>query len=688
MSARRYKVAGGPPAVVVVLALQAACGSSGGRDAGLDAIAGDGSDTHQEAANPDTPTDAPADTVDDAPVDTVDDAPPDARDTGNDTADTPSGLDVVAGCAVTNGVWSIIPLSSKWSNPSSMMWSIGPMRFVYSDSSNRLWKWNDAARALLAPQPPPEPFRSGPWVQGSGENDIWVGGVGPLIRPGVTDHMDVDVARWNGVSWQDLSFVIPITPAIQSSNDQRSGGAASAFWRVGPDEAWQWIRNTYSSAPASYVPYHLEGGTWKAVPSPLDTLSGTPVATWGATRSDLWVGGSVSRQVPPEGDASAATTASDPLLLHWDGSIWTRVELPIASGNGTRGVASIWGSAANDVWAVGQTDASADTWHFDGERWTEVPVAGPKSFKLVWGTCASDFWAVGTSEPQPWHYDGRAWSPVPLPQGLRATGALTGTGPGDVWLSVEKAQTCTPPQGVSQMAAHWGPNRCGDGVVAGAETCDPPRDDGDGLQCDATCRRPTCGNGVVDAGEECDPPTLGSCDRQCRNVAPACGDNAKQTGEECDFTDARGYLCRNCEWWCLNHCLLTHPSTGSGRCARITCESVSGLDAARCWPLLGCMINYTCARYLPGLPTGRISTSGCFTACALPGCSATVDGPCAAEARALLARVDPGMDTSDPWVITEEADLGAGLLSDIARQAASANSVPTTGCRIQECAIP
>src|SRR5205085_2628308 len=89
--------------------------------------------------------------------------------------------------------------------------------------------------------------------------------------------------------------------------------------------------------------------------SPLDTLSGNPapVAMWGAAKDNLWVGGNVNRQVPPAGDGSAPTTAQDPLLLHWDGSTWARVDLPIAAGNGQRGVRSIWGSAANDVWAVG-----------------------------------------------------------------------------------------------------------------------------------------------------------------------------------------------------------------------------------------------------------------------------------------------------------------------------------------------
>jgi hypothetical protein len=437
---------------------------------------------------------------------------------------------------------------------------------------------------------------------------------------------------------------------------------------------------------------------------------------WGVTKNDLWVGGSVSRQVPPAGDASAGTTATDPLLLHWDGSAWTRVELPIAAGNGSRVVTSIWGSAANDVWAVGRTDASADTWHFDGSGWTEVPVAGAPSLEQVWGTCAGDFWAVsayGGFARQYWHYDGRAWSLVQLPQGIRPDpgAAVTGTGPGDVWVSVQTEPTSTPyQQGPYRLVAHWGPNRCGDGVVAGAETCDPSRTSGDGLRCDSSCRRPRCGNGVtdpgedcdppnqgdglqcdeschrpicgngvVDAGEECDPPKAGFCDRQCRNVAPACGDGVTQSGEQCDFSDPHQYLCKaDCTWSCINHCRL-YPT----RFDKTVCDSVSGPAAAQCLVLLGCMINYYCAGSAGTGPTMPTTAMGCLL-CGNEPC--TADGPCAAEARALLATIAPALDTTDSQVLVDETDFGAGLLKAITNEAAYTNSAPSTNCRLYICA--
>jgi hypothetical protein len=658
----------------------------------------DASDAGDVSANPDVAPDAPEDT----PVDT----PDDARDVSTEA-------DAATGCGITDGVWTVIPLMA-WSYEYKRMWSTGPATFLFYGENGDLRRWNGSGSTALPTQPPPRPFtRESPLpyaptspIRGSGENDIWLGGDGPWQRTGVTDRLYVYVHHWDGVSWNDLTLVIPVSPGIQNPG----GTGAAAFWPVGPDEAWQWA-NYYDSGLSKrspYVAYHLEGGAWKTVPSPLETLDGTPAATWGAAKNDIWVGGAVNRQVPPTGDASAPTTAQDPLLLHWDGSIWTRVELPIANGNGLRFVASIWGSAANDVWAVGKTDASADTWHFDGDHWTEVPVVGPTYFDQVWGTCAGDYWAVRRGDPQPWHYDGRAWSPVALPMGMRATGAVTGTGPDDVWLSAEKEPTRIPyAQGAYPLAMHWARNRCGDGVVAGAESCDPPRtsgdgprcdascrrprcgngvtdpgedcdppNQGDGLQCDETCRRPICGNGVVDAGEECDPPVAGFCDRQCRSVPPTCGDNIKQAGEECDFTDPLKVFCfSNCAKVCFNNCLLGFPSTD-------TFASFRGLDSARCWSLLACMMGNRCvANGGPG--SGGLLSSTCF--CSYSNCAGGVAGPCVAEARAMLASIHPDLNTSDPAVLEREVN-GFGIVNLIAREAVYALGAPTTGCRLLDCA--
>ncbi|MSP24015.1 MAG: hypothetical protein EXR75_02400 [Myxococcales bacterium] len=167
-------------------------------------------------------------------------------------------------------------------------------------------------------------------------------------------------------------------------------------------------------------------------------LPGALISIWGASTSDVWtVGGD-----PKDG--------SGPMVLHYDGSAWTRVTAPsegdlwwvhgfaggpvfmggeggkilryeggkleamTTPGDGT--VFGLWGSAADDVWAVGGaggTPTGGFVWHFDGSAWSEaagVPAelsATATVFK-VWGRAANDVWLVGTGGLV-LHYDGAAY---------------------------------------------------------------------------------------------------------------------------------------------------------------------------------------------------------------------------------------------------------------------------------------
>jgi hypothetical protein len=79
----------------------------------------------------------------------------------------------------------------------------------------------------------------------------------------------------------------------------------------------------------------------------------------------------------------------------------------------------LWGSAADDVWAVGfdqSTDGSGTLLHFDGTAFsavTDLPpeAAGADLFK-VWGAAADDVWVVGREDVLI-HWDGTAWTAQP-----------------------------------------------------------------------------------------------------------------------------------------------------------------------------------------------------------------------------------------------------------------------------------
>ena len=78
------------------------------------------------------------------------------------------------------------------------------------------------------------------------------------------------------------------------------------------------------------------------------------------------------------------------ITLHWDGSDWTSV-----SSSTTEFLRGVWGSEANDVWAVG--GAPSTIVHWDGSTWTSVPTGTTTVLNGVWGSGASDVWAVGSS---------------------------------------------------------------------------------------------------------------------------------------------------------------------------------------------------------------------------------------------------------------------------------------------------
>jgi hypothetical protein len=166
------------------------------------------------------------------------------------------------------------------------------------------------------------------------------------------------------------------------------------------------------------------GETWRFVAS---APSAALLSVHGSSAEDVWLVG--------------ADDGAGPLVLHFDGREWERLETgasgdlwwvnvvpggpvffggsdglllryengafePVASpGSGDETVFGVWAAAPDDVYAVGSSDGHAGfVWHFAGERFVSVPLGDalpvdaegetPGLFK-AWGTSASDVWLVG-----------------------------------------------------------------------------------------------------------------------------------------------------------------------------------------------------------------------------------------------------------------------------------------------------
>jgi photosystem II stability/assembly factor-like uncharacterized protein len=124
-------------------------------------------------------------------------------------------------------------------------------------------------------------------------------------------------------------------------------------------------------------------------------------------------------------------------LLHYNGSAWNAEPLPI-DGAGCTGdfCSAIWGSGADDVYAVGD-----GRMHWDGVNWKNLPLPQtPGALYGVWGTSRMNVYIVGsnttTNTGALWHTTdgGATWSVVTAPFGAPSLRAVTGSGAFDVYV--------------------------------------------------------------------------------------------------------------------------------------------------------------------------------------------------------------------------------------------------------------
>jgi hypothetical protein len=188
---------------------------------------------------------------------------------------------------------------------------------------------------------------------------------------------------------------------------------------LGPDDVW---------AGGSEILVHYDGDGWSEVPYEGNCYFSD---MWCSRTDDCWV----------------ACTYS---LMHWDGAEWTWADL---SPDSEWGIGSIWGSASDDVWAVGAIrtpgqhggfdEYEALLLHYDGHGWQQQELAQPDDVILqdIWGT-GGEYWMIGRpqsmSQALCWHFDGQTWSQVILGSSEFLNG-IHGTPDGHIWVAGDNA---------------------------------------------------------------------------------------------------------------------------------------------------------------------------------------------------------------------------------------------------------
>jgi hypothetical protein len=281
-----------------------------------------------------------------------------------------------------------------------------------------------------APLPVATEVRS---LQGLRPDSVWAAGSGGTIL------------RWDGTGWTVTRHGSGTMLAV-------GGAADDDLWALGSE-----IRNLLPGEVGSGALLHWDGQAWSIVPDHmLDPLArdnvrfvgASPRAfVWGLRRDDLW--------------ASAGN------LMHWDGQIWRVMDLD--GGRGRVGISAVWGSAPDDVWAVGaggvdradpqnppgpRYAAWSRIYHWDGRAWSLAYADpdqddGPTGSALlaVWGSSKTDVWAVGASG-RVLHWDGSEWKRQPDVPKQRHLVHLMGGGPKDLWASGTDDRS-------AQYLLHW-----------------------------------------------------------------------------------------------------------------------------------------------------------------------------------------------------------------------------------------
>ena len=353
-------------------------------------------------------------------------------------------------------------------------------------------------------------------VWGSGGDDVFV--VGPA------DTM----IRFDGAGW-----------SVQTINTE--GRALNAVYGTGANNVFA-LANTNRT-----IFYSSDGENWAKRSS--DALNNALYSLWGLSPDNMIATGKVS--------------VFSVLLTYYYAVMYVNINNSANIATATpaamihANLYGVWGSSSDNVYAVGElgckrneltirTTDYTTVWHYNGNTgkdWTPVYVPATETLYAIWGSAADDIFAVGANG-RILHFDGLAWSAQdsPTSQTLRAVWgagyddvyAVGDAGTvlhfdGDAW-SIEDSVATT-----ANLKSVWGSSASkiyivgSNGTIIQGVMCVADSDCDDGLFCNGAER---CADGECIAGSP--PCSEGEYCDQISNVCVEClADTDCSAGYQC-----------------------------------------------------------------------------------------------------------------------------------------------------------
>jgi hypothetical protein len=343
--------------------------------------------------------------------------PPDAGlsdagcEAGSDDC-APSGIDCSKAdfCPVSTGADSRVAFTAVWGSSKDDVWMVG--------TQGAIVHWNGASFTTTPSGTKNALFA----VTGTGPADVWaVGSRETVLHSTGFANGAATWAAGPSVAPMYAPYGAPSNENLLLALSARAGGEV---WTAGEPYP---VLPDGSNRPTN-MNWWRRGG-WSDEPWISDVVASGLVVRgfWAAGASEVWaVGGNASTTTARLGrtfHTSGSTDGKSPVWTEYDSQSFNELN-------------AVWGSSANDVWAVGNAGVVRRWTGASPKRWQVVAAPTDHDLAGVWGSGPNDIWVVG-DHGTILHFDGTTWTePVAaFPAGLSPhLRGVWGSGPNDVWI--------------------------------------------------------------------------------------------------------------------------------------------------------------------------------------------------------------------------------------------------------------